>query len=100
MRRSTHYLEIGVLSHAGDDFRIGRKTSGCPLRVRDPVADAKLERAPARTEQRHLGVWSNLADECRRLTGTRLVVSLAAVFNLDAHRSLLLQICQLMALER
>jgi len=50
------------------------------------VIDADLKDAPARALQGHLRIWPDLADELRRRTGARFIVSLAAVFNFDAHR--------------
>jgi hypothetical protein len=49
------------------------------------IVDADLEGAAAGSPQRHLRVRSDLADEVRRLTGARLIVSLTAVFDLNVH---------------
>ena len=50
------------------------------------VIDPDLKDTPARALQGHLRVWLNLADELRRRTGARFIVSLAAVFDFDAHQ--------------
>jgi hypothetical protein len=50
------------------------------------VVDANIEDAPAGPLQCHLRFWPDLADKVRRLTGERLIVSLTAVLDLDAHR--------------
>ena len=41
---------------------------------------------PPRAPQCHLRIWSDLADEVRRLTGARFIVSLTAVLDFDMHR--------------
>jgi hypothetical protein len=72
--------------HSGDDLCIGREATDDVLRTGNTVVDADLKDAPARTLQAYLRIWPDLADELRRRTGARFIVSLAAVFDLDAHR--------------
>jgi hypothetical protein len=50
------------------------------------VVDADFKNATTRSPQRYLCIGSMLADEIRRLTGARLIVSLPAVLDFDAHR--------------
>jgi hypothetical protein len=50
------------------------------------LIDANLEDTPAQALQCHLRIWPDLADEVRRRTGARFIVSLAAVLDFDAHR--------------
>jgi hypothetical protein len=50
------------------------------------VVDADLENAPTGPPQSYLRIWSDAADEVRRLTGARFVVSLTAILDFNAHR--------------
>ena len=65
---------------------IGREATDDLLGAGNTVIDADLKDAPARALKGHLRLWPDLADELRRRTGARLIVSLAAVFDFDAHR--------------
>jgi hypothetical protein len=49
------------------------------------VVDNDLKDAPARTPQGYLRIWPDFADQARRRTGARFIVSLAAVFDFDTH---------------
>jgi hypothetical protein len=71
--------------HGGRDLCIGRKAPNFLLRADDPVVNADFEDAPARAPQCHLRIRSKLADQVRRRTGARFIISLAAVFDFDAH---------------
>jgi hypothetical protein len=70
----------------GDDLCIGREATNCLLRAGNMAVDTDLKDTPARAQQGHLRIWLDLADEVRRRTGARFIVSLAAVFDFDAHR--------------
>jgi hypothetical protein len=72
--------------HSGDDLCIGREATNSLLRAGNTVIDNDLKDAPARTREGHLRIWSDFADEVRRRTGARFIVSLAAVFDFDSHR--------------
>ena len=74
------------LGHEGFDFSIGGETTGCLLRVGNTVVDTDLKCTPARALQHDLRLWSQIADEVRRRTGARFIVSLAAVVDFDAHQ--------------
>jgi hypothetical protein len=74
------------LGHEGFDFSIGRKTTGCLLRIGNTIVDTDLKYTPARALQRYLRLWSEITDEVRRRTGARFIVSLAAVADFDAHQ--------------
>jgi hypothetical protein len=50
------------------------------------VVNADFKNAPTGSPQCHLCIWTELADEVRRLTGARFIVSLAAVLDFDAHQ--------------
>jgi hypothetical protein len=78
-------LEYPGLGREGNDLCIGRKATNFLLRVGKTVVDADLEYTPARALQCYLRTWSELADEIRRRTGARFIVSLAAVLDFDAH---------------
>jgi len=75
--------------HDGNDLCIGREATDCLFGAGNTVVDADLKYAPARAPQCHLRIWSQLVDEVRRRTGARFIVSLAAVFDFDAHNPLL-----------
>jgi hypothetical protein len=49
------------------------------------VVSADLKRTPTGPQQRHLRIWSDVADQVRRLTGARFIVSLSAVLDFDPH---------------
>lgn len=70
----------------GNDLCIGREATNCLLREGNTVVDADLKDAPTRASQRYLRVWAELADDVRRRTGARFIVSLAAVLDFDVHR--------------
>jgi hypothetical protein len=79
---------VGTLPHSGHggrDLCIGRKAPYFLLRADNPVVDADFKGAPARAPQCHLRIRSKLADKVRRRTGARFIISLAAVFDFDAH---------------
>jgi hypothetical protein len=61
---------------------------GC-FQLTVPMISASVGKRPvafARAQQRHLRVWSLLADYARRRTGARFIASLPAVLDFDAHR--------------
>ena len=72
--------------HDADDLGIGRKPAKRLLGAGYTVLDTDLKNAPTGPLQCHLCIWSDLADEVRRLTGARFIVSLTAVLDFDAHR--------------
>jgi len=72
--------------HRGDDLCIGREATNDLLRAGNTAVDADLKDAPAQTLQGDLRILPDLADELRRRTGARFIVSLAAVFDFDAHQ--------------
>jgi hypothetical protein len=72
--------------HDADDLGIGGEPAKRLLGAGYTVVDADLKDAPTGPPQCHLRIWSDLADEVRRLTGARFIVSLAAVLDFDAHR--------------
>ena len=72
--------------HGADDLGIGGKAAKRLLGAGYAVVDADLKDAPTRPPQYHLRIWSDLADEVRRLTGARFIVSLTAVLDFNAHR--------------
>jgi hypothetical protein len=72
--------------HGADDLGIGRKAAERLLGADHTAVYADIKDAPTGPPQRHLRFWPDLADEIRRLTGARLIVSLTAVLDLDAHR--------------
>jgi hypothetical protein len=74
-------------AHSADDLSVGGKAAGRFLGIGNTTINTNLEHTAARAPQRHLRVWSLLADYARRLTGARLITSLAAVFDFDAHQS-------------
>jgi hypothetical protein len=65
---------------------VGNRPSVCLKQAIRSVVDADLKDAPTGPPQCHLRIWSDLADEVRRLTGARFIVSLVAVLDFDAHR--------------
>jgi hypothetical protein len=73
-------------SYDADDLGIGGEPAKRLLEAGYTVVDADLKDAPTGPPQCHLRIWSDLADETRRRTGARFIVSLAAVFDFDAHR--------------
>ena len=82
-------LRTPVSAHSGqdvDDLGIGGEPAKRLLREGYTVVDADIKYAPTRPLQCHLRIWSDLTDEACRLTGARLIVSLTAVPDLDAHR--------------
>jgi hypothetical protein len=72
--------------HDADDLGIGGEPAKRLLGAGYTFVDADLKDAPTGPPQCHLRIWSDLADEVRRLTGARFIVSLAAVLDFDAHR--------------
>jgi NAD(P)-dependent dehydrogenase (short-subunit alcohol dehydrogenase family) len=72
--------------HGGEDLGIGREATDALLRAGNTIVDADVKDAPSRALQGYLRIWPDLADELRRRTGARFIVSLAAVFDFDAHR--------------
>jgi hypothetical protein len=73
---------------AGDLFA-RRKATGRLLRVRQSAVDANFEDAATRPPQAQLRRGPQLFDQFFRLTGARLIASLAAVFDLDQHEFVL-----------
>ena len=73
-------------SHDADDLGIGGKAASCLVGKGKSIVDAELKDAAAGASQRHLRIRPSLADEFRRRTGARFIVSLAAVFDFDVHR--------------
>jgi hypothetical protein len=69
---------------AGDLFA-GRKATGRLLRVRQSAVNANFEDAATRPQQAQLRRGPQLGDQFFRLTGARLIASLAAIFDLDFH---------------
>src|SRR5262245_39571154 len=74
------------LGHDANDLCIGREATNCLFGPSNSVVDADLKGPPTRAPECHLRIWSDLADEVRRRTGARFIVSLPAVLDLDAHR--------------
>ncbi|HEY1246460.1 MAG TPA: hypothetical protein VGF29_16670, partial [Hyphomicrobiaceae bacterium] len=72
--------------HDADDLGIGGEPPKRLFGTGNPVVDAYLKDAATGPLQCHLRVRPYVAYEVRRLTGARLIVSLTAVFDLDAHR--------------
>jgi hypothetical protein len=72
-------------AHRFEDFGISGKTANRLLGTGDAAIDANLEDAATRSLQCHLGVWPDLTNQIRRLTGARFVTSLATVVDLDKH---------------
>jgi hypothetical protein len=70
----------------GNDLGIGGKPAKRVLGAGYTVIDENIKDSPTGPPQCHLCIWSEPADEVRRLTGARFIVSLTAVFNFDAHR--------------
>ena len=73
-------------AYGADDLSVGGEAAGRFFGVGNTIINANLEHAAARAQQRHLRVWSLLADYARRLTGARFIASLTAVLDFDAHR--------------
>jgi hypothetical protein len=73
-------------SDDADDLGISGEPAKRLLGAGYAVVDADLKDAPTGPQECHLRIWSDLADEVRRLTGARFIVSLAAVLDFDAHR--------------
>jgi hypothetical protein len=73
-------------TYGGDDLCIGREVTGGLLGAGDTVVNADLEDTPARALQCHLHIGPYFANEVRRRTGARFIVSLAAVLDFDAHQ--------------
>ena len=71
--------------HDANDLGIGGESAKRLLGAGYTVVDADLKNAPTGPLQCHLCIWSDLADEVRRLTGARFIVSLTAL-DFDAHR--------------
>jgi hypothetical protein len=69
-----------------DNLGIGGEPAKRLLGAGYTVVDADLKDAPTGAPQCHLRIWSDLADEVRRLTGARFIVSLTAVLDFDMHR--------------
>jgi hypothetical protein len=72
--------------HGADDLGVGGEPAKGMFGEGYAVLDADIKDAATGPPQRHLRAWSDLADEVRRLTGARLIASLAAVFDFDVHR--------------
>jgi len=58
---------------------------GCLLGKREPVIDADFEDAAARAPQAYVRSGLQLEHQLPRLTGARLIASLAAIFDFDLH---------------
>jgi hypothetical protein len=69
-----------------NDLGIGGKPAKRLLGAGYTIVDADLEDAPTGAPQCHLRIGSDLADEVRRLTGARFIVSLTTVLDFDMHR--------------
>jgi hypothetical protein len=83
-------LPWGLLSaHGADNLGVGGEAAGRFFGIGNTIINTDLERTAARAQQRHLCVWSLLADYARRLTGARFIASLTAVFDLDFHELVL-----------
>ena len=72
--------------HYADNLVIGREPAKRMLGEDYAIFDADIKDAASGPPQRHVRIWSDLADDVRRLTGARLIASLAAVLDFDAHR--------------
>jgi hypothetical protein len=72
--------------HDADNLGIGWKPTKRLFGAGYAVVDADCKNAPTGSPQAHLSIRSDLANEVRRLTGARFIVSLAAVFDFDMHR--------------
>jgi hypothetical protein len=73
-------------AYGADDLSVGGEAAGRFFGISNTIINPNFEHAAARAQQRHLRVWSLLADYARRLTGARFIASLAAVLDFDAHR--------------
>ena len=69
------------------DLHRGGKASGSLLRVGKPAIHLDLENPAAALAQADRGRWILLQDLIPCRTGTRLIASHAAVFDLDLHGS-------------
>ena len=72
-------------AHGADDLGVGGEAAGGFFGISNSIINTDLEHTVDRAQQRHLRVWSLLADYARRLTGARFIASLAAVLDFDAH---------------
>ena len=72
--------------HDSNDLCIGREAANCLFGEGNTAVDADFKDTAAGAPQGHLRIRSGVSDEGRRRTGARLIVSLAAVLNFDAHR--------------
>jgi hypothetical protein len=68
-------------AHGADDLSVGGEAAGRFFGVGNTIINTDHEHTPARAQQRHLRVWSLLADYSRRF-----IASLTAVLDFDAHR--------------
>jgi hypothetical protein len=81
-----HNVGSSASGYNADDLGIGGKPAKRLLGAGYTVVNADLKDAPTGPPQCHLRIWSDLADEVRRLTGARFIVSLTAVLDFDVHR--------------
>jgi hypothetical protein len=79
-------LASSASGYNADDLGIGGEPAKRLLGAGYTVVNADLKDAPTGPPQCHLRIWSDLADEVRRLTGARFIVSLTAVLDFDVHR--------------
>jgi hypothetical protein len=79
---------VSISRYGADNLGIGGEPAERLLGAGYAVVDADLKDATTRPAQCHLGVWSDLADQVRRLTGARFIVSLTAVLDFNAHPSI------------
>jgi hypothetical protein len=79
-------LASSASGYDADDLGIGGKPAKRLLGADHTVVDANLKDASTGPPQCHLRIWSDPADEVRRLTGARFIVSLTAVLDFDVHQ--------------
>ena len=77
---------VSISRYGADNLGIGGEPAERLLRAGYAVVDTDLKDATTGPAQCHLGIWSDLADQVRRLTGARFIVSLTAVLDFNAHR--------------
>ena len=76
---------LRVSGQKADDFGIRGEPANRLFGKGHAAVYADLERTPTRPPQCHLRIWPGLAQQIRRRTGARFIVSLAAVFDFDPH---------------
>src|SRR5579859_7894678 len=86
-RRARSRAELISRAETAGDFVVARKPARRFLGERESAVDLDFENAAARSAKRYLRRGLPFEQQIPRRTGARLIASLAAVFDLDLHRT-------------